>query len=152
MCNCLLNCQNKCLLHIYWLPKVHKNPRKARFIIAPPKCSLKPISKSLTAVFKIRFNQIESCNFWTILNNQSVIKSIDNINRTTAPSIFSFNFSTFRTNISHNKWSKVCEIIEFCFKANKGDFIVAGDFIVLNGQCKSRNVQLHLQRWPLKKV
>ena len=127
--------ENKCLLHIYWLPKVHKNPRKARFMMAPPKCSLKPVYKSLTAVFKIPFDQIESYNFWTILNNQPVIKSIHNINRNTAASISFFNFSTLRTNISHKY-----------FKANKRDFIVAGGFIVLNGQYKSKNVQLHLQR------
>lgn len=44
-------------------------------------------------------------------------------------SIYSFNFSTLCTNISHNKLSKVlCEIIEFCFKVNKTDFIIADKY------------------------
>jgi len=33
---------NHCLPHIYWLPKLHKSPLKFRFIIAAPKCSIKP--------------------------------------------------------------------------------------------------------------
>ena len=136
-----VNEETKCLPHIYWLPKVHKNPRKARTIKAASKFSLKPVSKFLAAVFKILFLQIESCNnqlsycseintFWIILNNQPAIKSIANINvRTTAASISFFNFSTLRTNISHNKLSKVlCEITEFSFKANKGDFIIVDKY------------------------
>ena len=39
---------------------MHKDPTKVRFIIAVPKHSLKPLSKSITAVFKILFYQIQS--------------------------------------------------------------------------------------------
>ena len=69
---------------------MYKNPRKLQFIIAAANCSLKPVSKPLAAVFKMRFHQTENHNnhlsffseieaFWTILNNQPVIKSIANI-------------------------------------------------------------------------
>ena len=64
-----VNKENKCLSHIYWLPKFHRNPTKAQFIIAAPKCSQKQLSKSTTVAFKILLHQIESYNrqslyFW----------------------------------------------------------------------------------------
>ena len=62
-----------------------KNPANARFIIAAPKCFIKLPSKSTTADFKVLFqhthNDQSRCfswmnKFWTILNNQPVIKGI----------------------------------------------------------------------------
>ena len=41
---------NECLPHIYWLPKMHKNSCKFRFIIAAPKCSIKPLNKAITNI------------------------------------------------------------------------------------------------------
>ena len=46
------------LPHIYWLPKLHKNPIKFRFIIAAPNCSVKPLSKVVTKIFKLFYHQI----------------------------------------------------------------------------------------------
>ena len=43
---CVQMKKTKCLPYIYWLPKLDKNPTKARFIIAAPKSSPKPLSKS----------------------------------------------------------------------------------------------------------
>ena len=34
--------ENHRLPNMYWMPKMHKNPIKARFIIASPKSSIKP--------------------------------------------------------------------------------------------------------------
>ena len=66
--------KNKCLPFVYWLPRVHKNPRKARFIIATPKSSLKPVSESLAAVFKMHFHQTENYYNWTRTHNHLVRK------------------------------------------------------------------------------
>ena len=38
---------------MYWIPKMHENPVRPRFIIALPKCTLKPLLKNITAVFKV---------------------------------------------------------------------------------------------------
>lgn len=84
--------KNKCLLHTSWQLKMHKDLTKARFTKAVLKHSLRPLSKSITAAFKILFDQIESYKdhsqyisgidtFWTILTNQSVINGIDHINK-----------------------------------------------------------------------
>ena len=51
---------DRTLPHIYWMPKLHKDPIKFRFIIAAPSCSVKPLSKVLTKILKLFFRQIES--------------------------------------------------------------------------------------------
>lgn len=48
-----VNKENKCLLHIYWVPKLHENPAKAWFTIAALNCSLNPLFKSITAILKV---------------------------------------------------------------------------------------------------
>ena len=53
---------NKCLPTIYWLPKPLKTTANARYIIAAPKCSLKPSFKAITSTLKLFYNQIESYN------------------------------------------------------------------------------------------
>ena len=53
---------SKLLPHIYWLPKLHKNPIKFRFIIAAPNCSVTPLSKAVTKIFKLFYRQIETYN------------------------------------------------------------------------------------------
>ena len=39
------------LPYIYWIPKMHKNPYKHRFIAGSSKCSTKPLSILLTKLF-----------------------------------------------------------------------------------------------------
>ena len=53
---------SKVLPHMYWLPKLHKNPIKFRFIIAAPNCSVKPLVKTVTKLFKLFYKQIEHFN------------------------------------------------------------------------------------------
>ena len=121
--------ESKLLPHIYWLPKLHKNPIKFRFIIAAPNCSIKPLSKAITKIFKLFYRQIENYNdkshfysyiktFWVIQNNENVIKSINNINRrNSAKTISTFDFSTLYTKIPHKKLLDVLnELVDFCFQ------------------------------------
>ena len=121
--------ESKQLPHIYWLPKLHKNPIKFRFIIAAPNCSIKPLSKVITKIFRLFYRQIETYNaksefyssvktFWVIQNNQSVIVSINKLNRrNSAKSLITFDFSTLYTKIPHQKLLEVLnELIDFCFQ------------------------------------
>ena len=79
-------------------PKLYMNPNKASFIIAPPKCCLKPLPKFITSSFKPFCKQIESFNkqgflfsgiksLSTILKNHPVINSIKNLVTVVATSI-----------------------------------------------------------------
>ena len=49
-----------CLPCIYWLPKMHKIPCDANFIIAGKKCINKQLSKHVTSAFKPSYSQIDS--------------------------------------------------------------------------------------------
>ena len=50
--------ESKKLPHIYWTPKLHKNPLKFHFIIAAPNCSIKPLSKAITKIFRRFYRQV----------------------------------------------------------------------------------------------
>ena len=51
---------NKKLPNIYWTPKLHKHSSTARFIIAAPQRSVKPLSKAVTLVLKLMYKQMET--------------------------------------------------------------------------------------------
>ena len=124
------------LPHIYWLPKLHKNPIKFRFIIAAPNCSVKPLSQAVTTIFRLFYRQIETYNakskfyssvktFWVIQNNEDVIKSINKLNtRNNANSISTFDFSTLYTKIPHQKLLDVLNhLVDFCFEGGTHELI-----------------------------
>ena len=121
--------ESKMLPHIYWLPKLHKNPIKFRFIIAAPNCSVKPLSKAVTKFFKLFYRQIEKYNeksqfyssaktFWVIQNNENVFESISKLNsRNAAKTMSTFDFSTLYTKIPHLELFNVLnELVDFCFQ------------------------------------
>ena len=114
---------------IYWLPKLHKTPIKARYIIASQICSVKKLSKDITSIFKLAYNQVEKYNlkaftfsgiktFWVIQNSQPVLNNIEKINtKKNAKTISSFDFSTLYTNIPHSKLlEELSAIVKFIFK------------------------------------
>ena len=126
-----------CLPCIYWLPKMHKNPSGARFIIAGKKCVSKQLSKHVTSAFQLSYNQIETYNkktyffsgtktFWVIQNNLLPLESINKINkRKNAKQISTFDFSTLYTKIPHDKLLEVLyETVDFVFKGGTRDYIV----------------------------
>ena len=43
--------ENHRLPNMHWMSKMHKNPIKARFIIASPKFSIKPLARIITSFF-----------------------------------------------------------------------------------------------------
>ena len=128
--------ENHCLPKMYWIPKMHKNPSKSRFIVAAPKCSIKPLSKAITSAFKLFYRQIESYNnkcrffsgintFWVIQNSRQVTEAIKKINkRGYARSVNTFDFSTLYTKIPHDKLIFVLHsIVDFCFKGGECKYI-----------------------------
>ena len=45
---------------MYWMPKMHYSPSRARFIVAPSTCSSKPPSQAISKVFKLLFHQVQN--------------------------------------------------------------------------------------------
>ena len=118
-----------CLPSIYWLPKMHKNPSGAGFIIAGKKCINKKLTQHVTSAFKLCFKQVEGYHrktnyftgtktFWVIQNNNALLESIKKINkRKKAQKLSTFDFSTLYTKIPHDKLLEVLHnVVDFVFK------------------------------------
>merc|ERR1711928_285663 len=128
--------REKDLPSMYWIPKMHKNPPGARFIIASKQCSTKKISKSVSSAFKLIYNQIENFHkkakflsnynkFWVLQNTDPVLSSIKRINRKKgAKSIATYDFSTLYTKLPHDKLVKeLLKLIDFCFDGGNKKYI-----------------------------
>ena len=97
--------------------------------VASCKCTVKKLSKDITSIFKLAYNQIDRYNqkasifsgiktFWVIQNSQPVLKVLDQISsKRNAKTISSFDFSTLYTNIPHSKlFAELSDIVRFIFK------------------------------------
>ena len=131
----------KCLPLMYWMPKLHKTPIEARFIIASRKCSTKPLSKAVSKVFKLIQSQMENFHkkskfynryrkFCVVQNSDPIIKKLDKINSEKKDqNISTLNFSTLYTTLPHADLVKVLsEIIDFVFKSGRKTFISVNKF------------------------
>ena len=115
------------LPYIYWIPKMHKNPYKHRFIAGSSKCSTKSLSIRLTkflTLFRSTARQPTQevgsirCGSSRIQKNLDHLKS-PNFNLIT--NIKSFNFSTLYTTIPHQKLkSRLVTIIRNSFIHRNG--------------------------------
>ena len=108
---------------------MHESPIKARFIIASPKSSIKPLSRAITSAFRLFYRQIESYNdkcrffssgvntFWVVQNNKPITDAINKLNkRNKANSISTLDLSTLYTKLPHNNLLMVLHhLIDFCF-------------------------------------
>ena len=70
---------------MYWLPKMHKTPIGARFIVASNNCSAKPPSDTISKIFKMIFNTVESfhnkCFFIQDVKNSGLGKIVTKLNK-----------------------------------------------------------------------
>ena len=110
-----LSDKEKDLPTMYWIPKMHKNPIKHRFIVASKSCSTKQLSNAVSNTFKLIHRQTENFHrfskfdanynkFWVIQNTDPVLATLKKINgKNSAKRISCFDFSTLYTNIPHDK-------------------------------------------------
>ena len=121
---------------MYWMPKLHKDPIGARFIIASKFSCNKPLSKVLALVYQMIFGQVQSFHnkskfytgfnlFWVVQNSRPIIDMLDKINKKkAAKSISTFDFSTLYTKITHEDLiNKLNEIIDLAFKGGNNKYI-----------------------------
>ena len=106
-----ISTENNRLPNMYWMPKIHKNPIKAKFIIAFPKFSIIPSSETITSVCPLCFGQTQTYNgkckfftdvntFWIVQNNKSVIDAMNGLNkRRKATSVSTFDVSILCTKL-----------------------------------------------------
>ena len=114
---------------IYWIPKLHKNPVKFRFIIASKQCTTKSLSKDVSSIFSLFQKQIATYHkkthyfsgiksYWIVNDRGPVLDAIKkSVARKSAKCLSSFDFSTLYTKIPHDKLIDVLtNIIHFVFK------------------------------------
>ena len=113
---------------IYWMPKMHYNPSRRRFIIASSTSSTNPISSVMSKLFKHIFNQIRNFNekshfyknynlFRVIENSKPFLEKIHEINkRNGAKDISTYDFSTLYTKLPHDDLISVLKkLVDFVF-------------------------------------
>ena len=136
---------------IYWIQKMHKNPISFGFIIASPVCSIKPLSKDVTSIFKLFYEKVERYHtkrkvwsgvktFWTIQNNYPVISSINKLNKyKAAKSMSTTDFATLYTKIPHDKLLYVLnEITDVAFKGGSRDYVTFYNLGAVSSRSKSK--------------
>ena len=108
---------------MYWLPKLHKRPYKARFIANSSSCTTTELSKLLTSCLTaIKAKVIKYCEtvyersgknmFWPIKNSGEVLSKLKDIGYQ-ATSLSTYDFSTLYTTLPHNLIKKkLLDLIE----------------------------------------
>ena len=100
------------LQSIYWLPKLHKRPYKSRFIANSGSWSTTELSILLTSCLNaIKNHVIKYCTtvyemfgknlFWSIKNSGEILNKLQS-RGFLASSLFTYDFSTLYTTLSHN--------------------------------------------------
>ena len=121
------------LPYIYWIPKMHKNPYKQRFIAGSSKCSTKPLSILLTKLLthikqglqkycETAYSRSGINQMWILKNSKELLEHLKSPAFNHVTSIKSFDFSTLYTTIPHQKLKeRLTSIIRNAFIFKNGN-------------------------------
>ena len=117
---------------MYWIPKLHKNPYKQRFIAGSAKCSTKGLSQLLTTLLTAVKDGLQSyCEttysrnginqMWILKNSKCLLENLRPGVLQTISCVKSYDFSTLYTTIPHSKLkSRLKDLILTCFFNKNG--------------------------------
>jgi len=120
---------------LYWIPKMHKNPSKQRYIAASHSCTTKPLSKMITFCLKlIQRTHTNHCKtivknngynrMWIVENSVEVIQKIIETKQEPFRNVRTYDFSTLYTSIPHRKLKdQIAWVISECFNDESRKFI-----------------------------
>ena len=123
---------------MYWLPKLHKTPYKARFIANSSSCTTTELSKLLTSCLTaVKNDVIRYCEkiyersfknlFWSIKNSGEVLNKLKS-RGFRATSLSTYDFSTLYTTLPHNlAKEKLINLIEWTFKREGSPYIACNE-------------------------
>ena len=134
-----LNINTKCedLPYLYWIPKLHKNPYKERYIAGSSSCSTKEMSIHLTKILSAVKDGQQACcdtiysrsginHMWILKNSKDLLENLKSRSFSEISSIKTFDFSTLYTTLPHDKLkSRLKELIHKAFN-NSRNFVVLG--------------------------
>ena len=119
---------------MYWIPKLHKSPYKARFIANSTSCTTTNVSVLLTSCLtKIKEHVERYCDktfqnsginlFWSIKNSTEILDKLKS-KRNLASTISTYDFSTLYTTLPHNLiLDKLTKLIEKTFARENKPFL-----------------------------
>ena len=122
----------------YWLPKLHKNPYKSRFISNSSHCSTTILSKHITSALTavkdhaIKHSEAAFSNsnvnyFWSIKNSSDVIEKL-RLRSFQGSQVSSFDFSTLYTSLPHDLIKeKVLSLVKWCFNRESKTYLCTSD-------------------------
>ena len=130
------------LPYLYWIPKLHKNPYKQRYIAGSSRCSTKSLSILLTKILTTIKEGIQSyCStaysrsgvnqMWILKNSKELVDNLHSPHFNSVHSIRSYDFSTLYTTIPHEK-----------LKLRLGD-IIKSTFFHKNGSRRYKFLVIH---------
>ena len=119
---------------LYWLPKLHKKPYKARFIANSSSCTTTELSKLLTSCLTaVKKHVIKYCEkvyersgknlFWSIKNSGEILDKLK-ARDFNATSLSTYDFSTLYTTLPHNLIKdKLIDLIESTFQREGSPYL-----------------------------
>ena len=119
---------------MYWIPKLHKQPYKSRFIANSSSCTTTNISKLLTSCLTaIKTHVHRYCEkvyensgknlFWSIKNSGEILDKI-RLSNYTVSSISTYDFSTLYTTLPHHLINeKLTSLIQKTFARENATFL-----------------------------
>ena len=123
---------------LYWLPKLHKRPYKARFIANSSACTTTELSILLTScLIAIKNHVIKYCTtvyekngkklFWSIKNSGEILHKLK-FRGFLASGLSTYDFSTLYTTLPHNLIKeKLTELIEQTFNREGSLYLACND-------------------------
>ncbi|CAH3166575.1 unnamed protein product [Porites lobata] len=131
--------KEKSLPQIYWIPKLHKTPYKARFIAGSSSCTTTRLSKLITEGLKlvrthctaycktIRVRTGVNC-MWIINNSLDVIRVLEE-KQLSLNHVSTWDFSTLYTSLPHAQLKKqLHDLLERVFNTKGKSFIATNNF------------------------
>ena len=123
---------------LYWLPKLHKKPYKARFIANSSSCTTTELSKLLTSCLTaVKKHVIKYCEkvyersgknlFWSIKNSGEILDKLK-ARDFNATSLSTYDFSSLYTTLPHNLIKdKLIDLIESTFQREGSPYLACSD-------------------------
>ena len=134
--------ENVDLSALYWIPKLHKDPYKQRYIAGSAECSTKPLSKLLTAILTtvkdglnkycdVIYSHSGIYQMWILKNSKQLFDNLNSNSLASVNSIKTYDFSYLYSDFPHSKLkSRLTEFIRNAFHFKNGkkryEYIVVG--------------------------
>ena len=151
------------VLTLYWLPKLHKTPYKARFIANCSSCKTTKLSKLLTSCLTAVKNMLSSTVkrypgsgknlFWSIKNYGEILDKLK-ARYFNATSLSTYDFPTLYSTVPHNLINyKLIDLIERTFQREDSPYLACDErnaFFTLKKKTSKSSMHGHVKLYVMR--